>query len=74
MPYFLLYSAVNTLKTFKQDYAKLTENPDSQMLMAELPEWFDDCDSHHPHSTLSYLLANFSRAKRKVKHTEGNAI
>lgn len=57
------------VKTFKLDYAKLAEGPDSQSVMAQLPKWFDDYYSFHPHSALGYLTAKLFREKRAVNLT-----
>jgi putative transposase len=34
--------------------------------MAQLPKWFDDYNSYHPHSALGYLPAKLFREKRAV--------
>ena len=59
-------TAESFVKTLKRDYAKLAERPDSQAVMAQLPKWFDDYNSYHPHSALGYLLAKLFREKRAV--------
>ncbi len=58
--------AESFVKTLKRDYAKLAERPDSQTVMAQLPKWFDDYNSYHPHSALGYVPAKLFRAKRAV--------
>jgi len=40
--------------------------PDSQTVMAQLPKWFDDYNSYHPHSALGYVPAKLFREKRAV--------
>ena len=40
--------------------------PDSQTVMAQLPKWFDDYNSYHPHGALRYLPAKLFREKRAV--------
>ena len=45
------------MKTLKRDYAKLADRRDSQTVMAQLPKWFDDYNSYHPHSALGYVPA-----------------
>jgi putative transposase len=47
--------AESFVKTLKRDYAKLANRPDSKAVMAQLKDWFDDYNSHHPHSELVYL-------------------
>jgi hypothetical protein len=37
--------------------------------MAQLPKWFDDYNSYHPHSALSHLPAKLFRAKRAADQT-----
>jgi len=59
--------AESFVKTLKRDYAKLGERPDSQTVMAQLPKWFDDYNSYHPHSALGYVLPKLFREKRAVK-------
>ena len=56
--------AESFVKTLKRDYAKLAERPDSQTVMAQLPKWFDDYNSYHPHSALGYVPAKLFRGKR----------
>jgi len=58
--------AVSFVKTLKRDYAKLADRPDSQTLMAQLPKWFDDYNSYHPHSALGYMPPKLFREKRAV--------
>jgi putative transposase len=58
--------AKSFVKTLKLDYAKLASRPNSQTLMAQLHECFDDCYSYHPHSALGYVPAKLFRAKRTV--------
>jgi transposase InsO family protein len=54
------------VKTLKRDYTKLAERPDSQTVMAQLPKWFDDYNSYHPHSALGYVPPELFREKRAV--------
>ena len=58
--------AESFVKTLKRDYAKLAERPDMKTVMAQLPKWFDDYNSHHPHSALGYVPAKLFREKRAV--------
>jgi putative transposase len=58
--------AESFVKTLKRDYAKLAERPDSQTVMAQLPKWFDDYNSYHPHSALGYVPPKLFRVKRAV--------
>jgi putative transposase len=58
--------AESFMKTLKRDCAKLADRPDSQKVMAQLPKWFDDYNSYHPHSALGYLPAKLFREKRAV--------
>jgi putative transposase len=58
--------AESFVKTLKRDYAKLADRPDSQTVMAQLPKWFDDYNSYHPHSALGYVPAKLFREKRAV--------
>ena len=54
------------VKTLKRDYAKLADRPDSQTVMTQLPKWFDDYNSYHPHSALGYVPPKLYREKRAV--------
>ena len=58
--------AESFVKTLKWDYAKLAERPDSKTVMAQLPKWFDDYNSYHPHSALGYVPAKRFREQRAV--------
>ena len=58
--------AESFVKTLKRDYAKLADRADSQTVMAQLPKWFDDYNSYHPHSVLGYVPAKLFREKRAV--------
>ena len=58
--------AESFVKTLKRDYAKLADRPDSKTVMAQLPKWFDDYNSYHPHSALGYVPAKLFREKRAV--------
>ena len=58
--------AESFVKTFKRDYAKLTNRPDSQTVMSQLKAWFDDYNSYHPHSALGYLPPQTFREKRSA--------
>ena len=58
--------AESFVKTLKRDYAKLAQRTDSQTVMAQLPKWFDDYNSYHPHSALGYVSAKLFREKRAV--------
>jgi hypothetical protein len=53
----------NFLKTFKQDYAKLTDRPDLQMLMAQLAKRFDEWNVHHPRAGWSICQPSCSGKK-----------
>jgi putative transposase len=54
------------VKMLKRDYAKLAYRPDSKTVMARMKDWFDDYNSHHPHSALGYLPPSLFREKRSV--------
>ncbi len=58
--------AKSFVKTLKWGYAKLAHRLNSQTLMAQLHEWFDDCNSYHRHSALGYVPAKLFGAKRTV--------
>lgn len=58
--------AESFVKTFKRDYAKLANRPDSKTVMAQLQGWFDDYNSYHPHSALGYLPPKLFREKQSV--------
>ena len=58
--------AESFVKTFKRDYAKLSNRPDSQTMMSQLKTWFDDYNSYHPHSALGYLPPQMFREKRSA--------
>lgn len=46
--------AESFVKTFKRDYARLANRPDSQTVMRELNLWFEHYNEKHPHSALGY--------------------
>jgi len=54
------------VKALKRDCAKLPERPDLQTVIAQLPKWFDYCNSYHPPSRLGYMPPNLLREKRAV--------
>jgi putative transposase len=58
--------AESFVKTFKRDYAKLAQRPDSQTVMGQLKAWFDDYNSFHPHSALGYLPPQLFRERRSA--------
>jgi putative transposase len=53
--------AESFVKTLKRDYAKLADRADSQTVMAQLPKWFYDYNSYHPHSALGCVPAKLFR-------------
>jgi len=61
--------AESFVKTLKRDYAKLAERPDLKTMMKQLPKWFDDYNSYHPHSALGYVPPKLFRAKQVVNLT-----
>ncbi len=58
--------AESFVKTLKRDYAKLASRPDSNTVMDQLKDWFDDYNSYHPHSALGYLPPTLLREKLSV--------
>ncbi len=58
--------AESFVKTLKRDYAQLANRPDSQTVMAQLKNWFDDYNSYHPHSALGYVPPKRFREKQMV--------
>jgi putative transposase len=57
--------AESFVKTFKRDYARLANRPDSQTVMRELKLWFEHYNEKHPHSALGYLPPRRFREKQK---------
>jgi len=55
--------AESFVKTFKRDYAQMTERPDSKTVMNQLSKWFEDYNSNHPQSALGYLPPRLFREK-----------
>lgn len=47
--------AESFVKTFKRDYARLAERPDSLGVMAASKRRFEHSDENHPHNALQYL-------------------
>ena len=56
--------AESFVKTFKRDYAQLADRPDSKTVLNQLPKWFEDYNSNHPHSALGYLPPRLFREKQ----------
>tara|TARA_B100000530_G_C15933191_1_gene477853 strand:+ start:4019 stop:4375 length:357 start_codon:yes stop_codon:yes gene_type:complete len=56
--------AESFVKTFKRDYARLANRPDSQTVMRELKLWFKHYNEKHPHSALGYLPPRRFREKQ----------
>ena len=57
--------AESFVKTFKRDYARLANRPDSQTVMRDLKLWFEHYNEKHPHSALGYLPPRRFREKQK---------
>jgi transposase InsO family protein len=58
--------AESFVKTLQRAYAKLANRPDSKTVMAQLKDWFDDCNSYQPQSALGYFPPTLFREKRSV--------
>lgn len=58
--------AESFVKTFKRDYARLVNRPDSQTVMRELRLWFEHCNEKHPHGALGYLPPRRFREKQQL--------
>ena len=58
--------AESFVKKLKRDYAQLSDRLDSQRVIAQVPKWFDDYNSYHPHSELGYVPPKLFREKRAV--------
>lgn len=56
--------AESFVKTFKRDYARLANRPDSQTIMRELNLWFKHNNEKYPHSALVYLPPRRFREKQ----------
>lgn len=56
--------AESFVKTFKRDYARLANRPDSQTIMRKLKLWFEHYNEKHPHSALDYLPPRRFREKQ----------
>ena len=40
------------VKTFKRDYVYINDRPDARTVLAQLGNWFEDYNDHHPHKGL----------------------
>ena len=60
--------AESFVKTFKRDYAQLADRPDSKTVMNQLPGWFEDYNSNHPHSALGYLPPKLFRERQSASY------
>jgi putative transposase len=40
------------VRTLKRDYVQVTPLPSAEVALGLLPDWFEDYNSHHPHSGL----------------------
>ncbi|MFN7506046.1 MAG: IS3 family transposase [Limnobacter sp.] len=56
--------AESFVKTFKRDYARLANRPDSQTVMRDLKRWFEHYNEKHPHSALGYMPPRRFREKQ----------
>lgn len=43
------------VKTFKRDYAYISDLSSAKRIMEQLPEWFDDYNNYAPHKGLKML-------------------
>ena len=43
------------LKTLKRDYARVNPRPDAITVLRQIPAWFEDYNTLHPHSGLHML-------------------
>jgi len=57
--------AESFVKTFKRDYARPANRPDSQTVMHDLKMWFEHYNEKHPHSALGYLPPRRFREKQR---------
>lgn len=54
------------VKTFKRDYAYLSDLPNARAVLEQLDGWFDDYDAHHPHKALMTLSPKEFRRSRSA--------
>ena len=40
------------MRTLKRDYVQVTPLPNAEVVLGMLPAWFEDYNTHHPHSGL----------------------
>jgi putative transposase len=57
--------AESFVKTFKRDYARLANRPDSQTIMGDLKLWFEHYNEKHPDSAFGYLPPRRFREKQR---------
>ena len=42
------------VRTLKRDYARVNPKPDARTVIKQLPDWFEHCNTVHPHRALGY--------------------
>jgi len=56
---------VESLRTFKSDYVRVSAIPNARSVMSDLPAWFDHYNQIHPHKALGHRSpAEFIRATK----------
>ncbi len=60
--------AESFVKTFKRDYARLADRPDSQTVMNALRQRFEHYNENHPHSALQYLSPRQFRERQRLNN------
>ena len=60
--------AESFVKTFKRDYARLADRPDSQTVMNALRQWLEHYNENHPHSALQYLSPRQFRERQRLNN------
>jgi putative transposase len=59
-------AAESFVKTFKRDYVRLANRPDSATVMNGLKTWFEHYNQKHPHSALKYLSPRMFRERQSI--------
>lgn len=58
--------AESFVKTFKRDYVRLANRPNSEAVMNGLKTWFEHYNQKHPHSALKYLSPRMFRERQSI--------
>jgi transposase InsO family protein len=53
------------VRTLKRDYVQVTPLPNAEVVLGLLPAWFEDYNTHHPHSGLKMRSPRVHRSSNR---------